>query len=223
MPVILCPYGDRGILLSWPQLINEEIAKEIFVLDHKIKAQMQDCVIETVTTYCSLMVYTRHSQDLKSIIVRLRELLIDKQDAQSVIANHWKIPVCYHESLAPDLRNLALQKKLTVNEVIELHCSPIYTVNFIGFLPGFPYLSGLNPQLHTRRLTSPRTHVAKGSVAIGGQQTGVYPLESPGGWHIVGRTPIEFFNSHKTPPCFLKPMDTLEFYPVSLEEFDNVR
>lgn len=222
MSVKIEQFGELGILLSWPQTSSEEISREIYFFNIKIKQDLCEWVTETVMTYTSLMLYLKKGSKPEPVLNKLQLLLSERPDLISVESQNWRIPVCYDEKFAIDLRNLAKNKKLTQQQVINLHCAATYTVNFIGFLPGFPYLSGLNPVLHTPRLSSPRTKVAKGSVAIGGGQTGVYPMDSPGGWHIIGRTPQEFFNVNNNPPVFLRPLDTIEFYPISLSEYENV-
>ncbi|WP_187174974.1 5-oxoprolinase subunit PxpB [Algoriphagus sp. AK58] len=133
----------------------------------------------------------------------------------------WEIPVCYHEEFAPDLILLAEQKKLTPSQFIELHSCVLYRIHFFGFLPGFFYLNGLPEILHTPRKSVPILSVPRGSVAIGGGQTGIYPGESPGGWHIIGRTPISLFDPVTDPPVWAQPGDRIKFRAIRLEEFKN--
>jgi KipI family sensor histidine kinase inhibitor len=131
-----------------------------------------------------------------------------------------EIPVCYGGELGPDLEVVAAHCGFTPRGVIERHAAPEYLVAFLGFSPGFPYLSGLDPALATSRLASPRTHVAAGSVAIGGAQAGVYPTESPGGWQIIGRTPLRLFDPRREAPALVEMGDAVRFRPVSREEFE---
>lgn len=138
-------------------------------------------------------------------------------------AKIWEIPVCYDLELGVDLEQLAKSKSLTVEELIHRHSSPIYRIHFIGFLPGFPYLSGLDPILATARKSQPDKAVCSGSVAIGGNQTGIYPQQSPGGWHVIGRTPIRIFHSESTPPVFFEMGDRIKFNPISREEFNALK
>ena len=111
---------------------------------------------------------------------------------------------------------------MTIEEVIERHTAPIYDIHFLGFLPGFPYLSGLDEKLHRPRLKSPRPRIPAGSVGIAGSQTGIYPQSSPGGWNLIGRTPIKLFDIEKNPPALLKPLRKLKFYAISEEEFEEI-
>ncbi len=212
-------FGEQAILISWPNQIDQETSLDIYRFNQKIQPLIPEIILETVTAYCSLTVYLTHGVDKEKLILKLKDIYLSKATQQEINPTLWKVPVCYDLSLALDLKNLASQKKLNIEQVIDYHSNPTYTVEFLGFLPGFPYLSGLNPLLHTSRLTKPRECVKKGSVAIGGNQTGIYPVNSPGGWHIIGRTPLSFFDVSKNPPCFIQPLDTIKFYPIDLEEY----
>lgn len=133
----------------------------------------------------------------------------------------WEIPVCYDESLGFDLMSFCEEKKLTPDQLISLHTGPIYRIHFFGFLPGFFYLYGLPERLHSPRKSILSQSVPAGSVAIGGAQTGIYPCQSPGGWHCIGRTPIALFEPMSNPPVWGKPGEQIKFIPISLEEFEN--
>jgi inhibitor of KinA len=134
----------------------------------------------------------------------------------------WQIPVCYHPSFGLDLEEMAAKKHCTVEEIIALHTGVSYLIYFIGFLPGFLYLGGLHATLHTPRIATPRIRVAKGSVGIGGAQTGVYPQNSSGGWNIIGKSPVNFFNTNNVAPIFAKPGDRIQFIPITLATFYEV-
>lgn len=135
------------------------------------------------------------------------------------ISNRITIPVCYDQSLAPDLVALAELHQLTVEEVIQLHTAQTYRVYMIGFLPGFAYMGSVDERIRTARKTSPRTRVPAGSVGIAGGQTGIYPLDSPGGWQLIGQTPLRLFDVTQTDPCLLQPGDEVQFCSISLTEF----
>ena len=130
-----------------------------------------------------------------------------------------EIPVCYDFEFAPDLAELAEHAQLSVGDVVRLHSSAEYRVQCIGFTPGFPYLAGLPPELAKARRAIPRTQVPAGSVAIGGAQAGVYPLSSPGGWNLVGRTPLALFSATREEPALLAAGDRVRFRAISSEEF----
>ena len=132
-----------------------------------------------------------------------------------------EIPVCYDSSLAPDLELVAAKVKLSVEAVIKLHSAVTYRVHAIGFAPGFPYLAGLNPKLKLPRLKTPREKVAAGSVGIGGDQTGIYPFATPGGWNIIGQTPVKLFDVKKEPPSLLSGGDEVIFKPITKEAFSQ--
>ena len=131
----------------------------------------------------------------------------------------WEIPVCYAPEFGTDLSSLAFQKNIKPEELIQLHSKPLYRIHFFGFLPGFFYLNGLDPGLQTPRKSIPAAHVPKGSVAIGGSQTGIYPKESPGGWHLLGQTPLALFNSEQEPPVWGNTGDRIKFVPIDLAQY----
>jgi inhibitor of KinA len=131
-----------------------------------------------------------------------------------------EIPVCYDPEFALDLDHVASQAKLTPPKVVDLHSRAEYRVSCIGFVPGFPFLAGLPKELATPRRATPRKEIPAGSVAIGGAQTGIYPLRSPGGWNLIGRTPLQLFDPEKTPPAFLHAGDRVRFRAITREEFE---
>jgi len=216
-------FGEQGILVSWGNEIRRETIVDIELFNKKIHKVLSELIIETVTAYCSLTVYLKHSIDKDEIIATLKKLYQTSVDIEGFNSRVWEIPVCYDPTLGIDIERLANKKQMSVEKIIEYHSQVEYSVDFLGFLPGFPYLSGLNPILKTDRLIQPRLSVAKGSVAIGGNQTGIYPVDSPGGWYIIGRTSVDFFNVKSNPVCFIKPMDKIKFLSISLDEFSNGR
>lgn len=148
----------------------------------------------------------------------LRDLdAIDLPPSRSI-----EIPVCYDPEFGPDLQEVASHDGLSVDEVVAIHCGATYRVDFLGFSPGFPYLSGMSPRIAAPRLAVPRTRVPAGSVAIGGTQTGVYPLASPGGWRLIGRTPLRLFRLEASPPALLQMGDTVRFARIDRAAFDRL-
>ncbi len=133
-----------------------------------------------------------------------------------------EIPVCYEADFAPDLDHVARHAALTPKEVVDLHAGGKYSVACLGFTPGFAFLTGLSNKLATPRRSTPRKEVTPGSVGIGGAQTGIYPLRSPGGWNIIGRTPVRLFDPARNPPALLATGDQVVFRPVSRQEFDSL-
>lgn len=135
----------------------------------------------------------------------------------------WQIPVCYELPFSPDLDRLAADKRLSKADLVNLHADALYRIHFFGFLPGFMYLSGLPEILSTPRKQVPDRSVAAGSVAIGGSQTGIYPQQSPGGWHIIGRCPISLFSAQTTPPVWASVGERVRFVPISQVEFEKIQ
>ena len=134
-----------------------------------------------------------------------------------------EIPVCYEAEFAPDLEHVAQHAGIAQKEVVDLHCGAQYRVHCVGFTPGFPFLGGLPPKLATPRRSSPRKEIPAGSVAIGGAQTGIYPVKSPGGWNIIGRTPLRLFDPQKDPPALLRAGDRVRFRAITREEFEATK
>lgn len=154
----------------------------------------------------------RQSHNNVEALVRRRMSAIEEPPAGE--ARTIEIPVCYGGAFGPDLEEVARHAGLTAARVMELHASAEYLVYFVGFSPGFPYLGGLPPELATPRLAAPRKVVAAGSVGIGGSQTGVYTVDSPGGWRIIGRTALRLFDPAATPPALLRIGDRVRFVPM---------
>jgi KipI family sensor histidine kinase inhibitor len=134
-----------------------------------------------------------------------------------------EIPVCYGGDFGPDIEFVAQTHDLTVEEVIRIHSEPEYPIYMIGFTPGFPFLGGLPEKLHTPRLETPRTVVPAGSVGIANAQTGIYPIDSPGGWQLIGKTPLKLFDLQRSNPILLKAGDALKFKPITIYEYHRLK
>ena len=181
---------------------------------------------EIVPTYCAVSVYfdekSCKSVLLKEIALEVIEKIDGEEEKSTGSERIITIPVCYEtEEFAPDLRKVAAHAKLTAEEVIKIHSSTDYLIYMMGFLPGFPYLGGMEKCLETPRLETPRTKIPAGSVAIGGAQTGLYPVESPGGWNIIGRTPLKLFDLNRNPHFLYNSGDKIRFEPISRKEFED--
>jgi inhibitor of KinA len=215
-------FGDSAILIEWPSQINELILCDILYFKNEIEKniQLKDCIVGYNSI---LLVYDFLIEDLASKIESLHDLYQNKEMLGEIKNSHWKIPVCYDATFGVDLEYISKELKRSIKEIINLHAEAIYTVYFIGFLPGFLYLGGLNEQIIIPRKGTPRLNVVKGAVAIGGNQTGVYPNESSGGWNIIGNSPISFFDVQKEHPCFASPGDEITFESVSLEEYQQIK
>ena len=217
------PFGEQSILIEWPNKIDENILKDVVNFKNRLKNESIKYLIEVNSTYNSLLViYEFTINNFYDAYSKLKEVYLLKDNQKKPKNKLWKIPVCYDAFFASDMVEFSKEKKLNYNQVIDIHSSKIYTIYFIGFLPGFLYLGGLDNKLHFSRKSTPNLNVKKGSVAIGGGQTGIYPQDSPGGWHIIGNSPVNFFDVNKTKPCFASSRDKLQFIPVDIHTHKNI-
>lgn len=216
-------YGERAILIEWSTKIEENILKDIINYKNKIVYYNIKVIVEVINTYNSLtIIYSSTIDNIYNEITTLKSIYQESFEQNLLKNYYWNIPVCYDEKFGLDLQEISKSNQVPIDEIIELHSGAIYTVFFIGFLPGFLYLGGLPERLNFARRSVPRLIVEKGAVGIGGSQTGVYPMQSAGGWNIIGNTPISLFNVSKENPCFAKSGDKIKFVPVSLEEYKQV-
>ena len=217
-------FSEQAILIEWPSEINEMILSDVLIFKQKIENVLGHQINEVRSAYQSLLViYETHISDLTEAVLELKKINDSDENFKPVPLKLWKIPVCYDDDFGLDLDDMSQSKKMSKNDIIKLHTEAIYTVYFIGFLPGFLYLGGLDERLFTARKATPRMQIHKGAVAIGGNQTGVYPKESPGGWNIIGNSPIDFFNSKSERPCFAQAGDRIQFYPVSMRAYREIQ
>lgn len=217
-------FGGHAILVEWPAEISGNILKDVLLLKEKIEKFYIKESVYVISSYNSLLVnYDSFGVDYFKEKAIIEEIYMAKKEAVQEDSRLWKIPVCYDDCFALDLDVISAEKSMTKNDIMTRHTQEIYTVYFIGFLPGFLYLGGLDKLLITPRKKTPRLQVEKGAVAIGGNQTGVYPNESPGGWNIIGNSPVNFFDISKDIPCFAKAGDRIQFYPISLKEHRDIK
>lgn len=217
-------FGERSILIEWPSKIDTSILNDLLLFKIAIENENIKAIVEVKSAYSSILIsYHDTIDDVYGEIMTLKALYFARVSLKKSAYKLWRIPVCYDDDFALDLEKISAQSKLSKTDIIALHSKSMYTVYFIGFLPGFLYLGGLDERLHFPRKSSPRLNVKKGAVAIGGSQTGVYPNESPGGWNLIGNSPISFFDVSKKEPCFAKAGDKIQFYEVSKSEYDNIK
>lgn len=217
-------FGECSILIEWPQIIDKNILYDVLALKETIQKKHIKELVNVVNAYNSLLiVYDSIKFDFEHCVNDLKEVYNSRKSVKTSTFNLWKIPVCYDVFFGFDIEELANAKNLSTADIIKLHSSTNYTIYFIGFLPGFLYLGGLNKVLHTPRRATPRLKIEKGAVAIGGEQTGVYPSQSPGGWNIIGNSPIDFFNIKKEVPCFATSGDQIQFYSISKKEHTYIK
>ena len=218
------PIGSIAVLIDWPKLINKDILKNIQLFRHKIQSDMGEYVLETVPAYNSLTVFFDTTKiKYSSVVTDLKEIYASKDQKLLTLNRIWKIPVCYEDEFGLDLEVMAKAKKLTKQKIISLHMEPMYDIYFIGFLPGFLYLGGLPEALAFPRKDKPRLTIKQGDVAIAGNQTGVYPRVSPGGWNIIGNSPLHFFNVEVFPPCFAVAGDKLKFSSIDKKRYESIK
>ncbi|MEH7383824.1 5-oxoprolinase subunit PxpB [Bacillus sp. JJ1521] len=214
----ILPVGDLALQIFFKRPASMDLQRHIQQTTKQIEKMKIQGVVELVPAFQSITVYYNPILiSYKNLSEQISEIC-DGISTEAAVSSKKviMIPTCYD---GEDLENVALRSGLSTEEVISIHSSVDYLVYMIGFLPGFPYLKGLPSRLATPRLSSPRLKVPKGAVGIGGDQTGVYPLESPGGWNLIGRTPVPLFDPKKSEPFLLKAGDYLRFTPISDEEF----
>ncbi|HVT86730.1 MAG TPA: 5-oxoprolinase subunit PxpB [Chitinophagaceae bacterium] len=225
------PLGDSALTIDFGNRINENINETVLGLFRAIQQKPLFGMIETVPAYSSLSIYydpvklkkriSLHETAFDHIKKEVENFLETFSCPETPASKVVNIPVCYDEDYATDLGRIAEIKKIDKEEIIRLHCSQTYRVYMIGFLPGFPYLGTLDEKIAMPRKSQPQM-VAEGSVAIAGKQTGIYPLTSPGGWNIIGRTPLKLFDPYREEPTLLNAGDVVEFYPIGKNEFLNL-
>ena len=230
-PYQISPLGDSAVLVDYGNRIDENINQQVLARTTQLKENLGD-VIEIVPAYSSLVIYydiikwkknlpkeNLVFNHLKKTVEGLlsKPLQVDQDKVRQI-----RIPVCYDAEFAPDMQELASANKLTPGEVISLHLSETYRVYMLGFLPGFCYLGQVNQKISMPRKPQPHP-VAPGSVGIAGRQTGIYPFASPGGWQIIGRTPLKLFDSYAHSPALLSAGDYVHFYAVDRNEFNYIQ
>ncbi len=216
--------GDRSLLIRVGEGISRECHAEVLRLFHLLTSYKLDHIRSIHPAYDSLLLTFDPLVVGPEPTAELVRCLIKRKDAVALPEPPVvKVPVCYEGEMAPDLEDVAAHSGLTVDDVIRLHSGTKYLVYFLGFSPGFPYLGDLPAELATPRLKTPRLRVPAGSVAIGGSQTGIYPVDSPGGWRLIGRTPLPLFTPEKNPPTLLQMGDRVHFVPITMKEFNTWR
>ncbi|SFD23635.1 inhibitor of KinA [Chitinophaga sp. CF118] len=226
----IAPLGDHSIIIEWEQQMDPVIHQRVMSVFYHLQSLQLPYIRDLIPAYASLTIVYQPSltprlkqqtasQEIQVMLKKMLEQITTSATAPPRIL---RIPVCYDPSLALDIQSMAEQKGLSVDRIIELHTQQPYTVYMLGFLPGFPYMGKVDDQLATPRLKKPRLKVPAGSVGIAGSQTGIYSMTSPGGWNIIGQTPIRMFDPHKASPCFCNPGDQVQFTPVSLEAFHKM-
>jgi KipI family sensor histidine kinase inhibitor len=214
--------GDRGLLLEFGDEISLEVNEKVRRMALAIREAGIEGIIEAVPTYRSLLIiYNPLILSIEELKERLGGIEEGLQRTPFPEPKLIRIPVVYGGPYGSDLDDVARYHRITPEEVVRLHCSKPYLIYMIGFMPGFPYMGDLPEALVTPRLKTPRLSVPPGSVAIAQRQTGIYSMESPGGWQILGRTPVRLFDPEKESPVLLQMGDLVQFYPINEIEFNE--
>ena len=215
--------GDQGLLVEYGDEIDFEVNTKVRTMAIIMKQNTPKGVVEAIPTYRSLLlVYDPSITNLAKLQKELQKLEERLEEIQISPPDTVEIPVCYGGEFGPDIEFVAETHDLSIKEVIQLHSEPEYLIYMVGFTPGFPFLGGLSEKLHTPRLETPRTFVPKGSVGVANNQTGIYPVSSPGGWQLIGRSPIKLFAPERPNPFLYQAGDHIKFKPIALEEYSRL-
>ena len=225
MKPTISPVGDCAISIDFGQVIDPKINRQIRQIIEQIKGLQLDGIVELVPTYCALLVQYDAMVYSYSDICRILEPTLQESvtDSANELVTIVEIPTVYGGEFGPDLGFVASHNHLSEAEVVSIHSGTDYLVYMLGFIPGFTYLGGMDPRIATPRLSSPRTLIPAGSVGIAGEQTGTYPSDSPGGWQIIGRTPLTMYDMSKKQAALLRAGDYVRYVPIDENEFHRIK
>ena len=220
----LLPAGDRALVAEFGNTIDPEINNRVHALAGRILQESIPGVLELVPTFRSLLIH--YDPDVIShtaLCEKVRMLEKSSGRTAETVRRVLHIPCCYGSHFGPDLADMEKLTGISRDEIVSIHSSVDYKVYMLGFLPGFVYLGGLDQRIEAPRLATPRVKIPRGSVGIGGSQTGVYPLDSPGGWRLIGSTPLDFYDPDREEPVLCRAGDYIRFEPVSSSEYYDIR
>lgn len=225
MKPTISPVGDRAISIDFGQVIDPKINRHIRQTIERIKELQLEGIIELVPTYCALLVEYDAMLYSYSDICNIIEPTLEEgmADTTNELVTVVEVPTVYGGEFGPDLSFVATHNHLSEDEVVSIHSGTDYLVYMLGFIPGFTYLGGMDPRIATPRLSSPRTLIPAGSVGIAGEQTGTYPSDSPGGWQIIGRTPVTMYDMSKAQAALLNAGDYVRYVPIDESEFHRIK
>jgi inhibitor of KinA len=220
--VRLVSAGDAALVVELPARIDPATRARAVAIAEAARRRFDTTIRDVVVGYCTVTVYFDPAVvDPAWLEAGLRAVAGGLSDTAAVRGATIEVPVCYGGDLGPDLAEVATFAGCTQAEAIEVHCRPTYRVYVVGFVPGFPYMASVDPRIALPRRATPRTRVPPGSVAIAAGQTGIYPSETPGGWHIIGRTWVKPYDGLRSEPCLFRPGDEVRFHAVSRDEFER--
>lgn len=216
--------GDSSLLVEFGKEISPDINRKIAATVQLMKEQHIEGVVDIIPAFCSLLInYDPRVISYVEMKQRMQDLIKVDAKAEAGRKRVFEIPVCYGGEYGPDIANIAKNAGLSEKEVIEIHSSRDYLIYMLGFLPGFTYLGGLDERIHTPRLATPRIKINAGSVGIGGSQTGIYPLDSPGGWQLMGMTPVKTYDPEREIPILVEAGDYIRFVPITEAEYLEIK
>ena len=225
MKPTISPVGDCAISIDFGQVIDPKINRYILQTIERIKELQLEGIIELVPTYCALLVEYDAMLYSYSDICNIIEPTLEEGMTNTIneLVTVVEVPTVYGGEFGPDLSFVAAHNHLSEDEVVSIHSGTDYLVYMLGFIPGFTYLGGMDPRIATPRLSSPRTLIPAGSVGIAGEQTGTYPSDSPGGWQIIGRTPVTMYDMSKAQAALLNAGDYVRYVPIDEREFHRIK
>lgn len=219
----ILPAGEQGLLVEFTNEISEQTNRAVTALADAIKSSCLAGIRELVPTYRSLLVlYDPAYLSFDALAGEIQKLLDAPAALKVTSRTVLYVPCCYGGSFGEDLPGLSKLTGLREEEIIKIHSAPEYKIYMLGFLPGFTYLGGLDKRIAAPRLETPRVVIPAGSVGIGGSQTGVYPIDSPGGWRLIGKTPLRFYDPDRSEPILCKAGEYIRFVPIDEQEFTEI-
>jgi len=216
--------NEQSLLLYFKEEISEVNYQEVDLTTQHILSKNIPDIRDVIPSYRAIMInFNNDSIDYKQLIEKLEldKLKVSKDDTYSK-KNVIHIPVLYNLEMGPDLEEVASYNNLTIEEVVQIHTTNEYLVYMLGFMPGFPFLGGLDERIHTPRRSEPRVKINAGSVGIANNQTGLYPSDSPGGWQIIGRTPLKVFDQYSEPMTLYEAGDYIKFYSIDETTYNQI-
>jgi KipI family sensor histidine kinase inhibitor len=220
----MCPVGDQAVLCEFGDVIDEGINNRVHCLRNSIMEKNIQGVTEIVPTYRSLLVFYNMSIISYRKLTKIISAIDIEAEADRIEDKKIRVVPClYGGEYGPDLQEMSNELGMDIEQIINIHQGVDYKIYMLGFLPGFVYLGGLDKRIHMPRLDVPRTKIPARSVGIGGSQTGVYPMESPGGWRLIGSTPLDFYNPKREPPVLCKAGEYIRFVSVTQSDYENIR